>query len=188
LSGLFAAARVPALQAGLQRLRVLHVLRGLLLTPSGCSPSGQKRLLCGRHQKQICFAVPARVAAGSVFDEEELNVALKITTREVDGVTVAALDGRIVLGEESNALREKIKSLVAEGKKKVVLNMDNITFIDSAGLGTLVASHHSAKAQGAALKLCHLGTKFQEVLQITKLMTIFDVYNTEAEAVASFSK
>jgi len=115
-------------------------------------------------------------------------VALKITTREVDGVTVAALDGRIVLGEESNALREKIKTLVAEGKKKVVLNMDNITFIDSAGLGTLVASHHSAKAQGAGLKLCHLGTKFQEVLQITKLMTIFDVYNTEAEAVASFSK
>jgi anti-sigma B factor antagonist len=147
-----------------------------------------KRLLCGKHQKKICFAVPARVAAGSVFDEEEPNVALKITTREVDGVTVAALDGRIVLGEESNALREKIKSLVAEGKKKVVLNMDNITFIDSAGLGTLVASHHSAKAQGAALKLCHLGTKFQEVLQITKLMTIFDVYNTEAEAVASFSK
>ena len=115
-------------------------------------------------------------------------MALKITTREVDGVTVAALDGRIVLGEESNALREKVKSLVASGKKKIVLNMDNITFIDSAGLGTLVAAHHSAKAQGASLKLCHLGTKFQEVLQITKLMTIFDVYTTEAAAVASFSK
>jgi len=115
-------------------------------------------------------------------------VALKMTSREVDGVTVVALDGRIVLGEESNALREKIKSLVAEGKKKVVLNMDGVTFIDSAGLGTLVAAHHSAKAQGASLRLCHLGTKFQEVLQITKLMTIFDVYNTEAEAVASFSK
>lgn len=115
-------------------------------------------------------------------------MALKMTSREVDGVTVVALDGRIVLGEESNALREKIKSMVAEGKKKVVLNMDGITFIDSAGLGTLVAAHHSAKAQGASLRLCHLGTKFQEVLQITKLMTIFDVYNTEAEAVASFSK
>lgn len=115
-------------------------------------------------------------------------MALKMTTREVDGVTVVAMDGRIVLGEESNALREKVKSLVAEGKKKIVLNMDNITFIDSAGLGTLVAAHHSAKGQGSALKLCHLGTKFQEVLQITKLMTIFDVYNTEAEAVASFSK
>lgn len=115
-------------------------------------------------------------------------MALKITSREVDGVTVLALDGRIVLGEESNALREKVKTLVAEGKKKIVLNMDGITFIDSAGLGTLVAAHHSAKGQGASLRLCHLGTKFQEVLQITKLMTIFDVYNTEAEAVASFSK
>ena len=115
-------------------------------------------------------------------------MALKITTREVDGVTVAALDGRIVLGEESNALREKIKTLVAEGKKKIVLNMDNITFIDSAGLGTLVASHHTAKKDGASLRLCHLGAKFQEVLQITKLLTVFDVSNTEAEAVASFSQ
>jgi anti-sigma B factor antagonist len=121
-------------------------------------------------------------------DEEENTVALKMTNREVDGVAVVALEGRIVLGEESNALREKVKSMIAEGKKKVVLNMQNITFIDSAGLGTLVASHHSAKSQGAALKLAHLGSKFQEVLQITKLLTVFDVYNTEAEAVASFSK
>ena len=75
-------------------------------------------------------------------------MALKFTNREVDGVAVVALDGRIVLGEESNALREKVKSLVAEGKKKIVLNMDNVTFIDSAGLGTLVAAHHSAKSQG----------------------------------------
>ena len=70
-------------------------------------------------------------------------MALKTTTREVDGVTVVALDGRIVLGEESNALREKVKSLVAEGKKKVVLNMANISFIDSAGLGTKRNGHDS---------------------------------------------
>lgn len=113
-------------------------------------------------------------------------MALKMTYREVDGVSVLALDGRIVLGEESNALREKVKSLIAEGKKKIVLNMNNITFIDSAGLGTLVALHHSAKSNGAQLKLCHLGTKFREVLQITKLLTVFDVYDTEAAAVASF--
>jgi anti-sigma B factor antagonist len=121
-------------------------------------------------------------------NEEEITVALKMTYREVDGVSVVALDGRIVLGEESNALREKVKSLIAEGKKKIVLNMANVTFIDSAGLGTLVAAHHSAKSQGAALKLAHLGAKFQEVLQITKLLTVFDVYNTEAEAVGSFAK
>jgi anti-sigma B factor antagonist len=148
----------------------------------------QKRPLCEIHQKQICFAVPGRVAAGIVYGRGGNNVALKMTNREVDGVTVVAMDGRIVLGEESNALREKVKGLIAEGKKKIVLNMDNITFIDSAGLGTLVSAHHSAKAQGASLRLCHLGTKFTEVLQITKLMTIFDVYNTEAEAVSSFSK
>src|SRR5271155_5662604 len=111
-----------------------------------------------------------------------------MTNREVDVVSVVALDGRIVLGEESNALREKVKSLIAEGKKKVVLNMANITFIDSAGLGTLVAAHHSAKSQGADLKLAHLGSKFQEGLQITKLLTVFDVYNSEPEAVASFAK
>ena len=115
-------------------------------------------------------------------------MALKTTYREVNGVSVVALDGRIVLGEESNALREKVKGLIAEGKKKIVLNMDNITFIDSAGLGTLVAAHHSVKSQGASLRLCHLGSKFQEVLQITKLLTVFDVYNSEAEAVASFAK
>jgi anti-sigma B factor antagonist len=133
---------------------------------------------------KLCGAGASK--SGAFFDEEETKVALKFTNREVDGVSVVALDGRIVLGEESNALRERVKALVAEGKKKIVLNMANITFIDSAGLGTLVAAHHSAKAQGAALKLCNLGAKFQEVLQITKLLTVFDVYNNESEAVASF--
>ena len=94
---------------------------------------------------------------------------------------------RIVIGEESNSLREKLKSLIADGKKKIVLNMDNIKYIDSTGLGTLVAPHCSAKTNGALLRLCRLGSKFQEVLQITKLLTVFEVYDTEATAVASFS-
>jgi anti-sigma B factor antagonist len=117
-----------------------------------------------------------------------MNVALKMTHREVDGVSVVALDGRIVLGEESNALREKLKNLVAEGKKKIVLNMNDIKYIDSSGLGLLVAAHVSAKTQGASLCLCHLGSNFQELLQITKLLTIFDVWDTEAAAVAGFSE
>ena len=115
-------------------------------------------------------------------------MALKIANREADGVTVVALDGQIVLGQESNSLRETVKGLLAQGKKKIVLNTDRVTMIDSAGLGTLVGLHSSAKTQGASLKLCQLGTKFREVLQITKLLTVFDVYNTEAEAVRSFSK
>ena len=115
-------------------------------------------------------------------------MALKITNREIDGVAVVALDGRIVLGEETNALREKVKALLAEGKKKIVLNMDNAKQIDSAGLGTLVGLHSSAKTLGGSLRLCNLGTNFREVLQITKLLTVFDVSNTEADAVRSFPR
>lgn len=113
-------------------------------------------------------------------------MSIRMTNSEVDGVSVVELDGRIVLGEESNSLREKIKSLLAEGKKKIILNMANIKYIDSAGLGTLVAAHLSAKTQGASVRLCHLGNKFHEVLQMTKLLTVFDVYDTEAAAVSSF--
>jgi anti-sigma B factor antagonist len=133
------------------------------------------------------LAVPGLVAAELLPDEEETNMALKITNREVEGVSVVTLDGRIVLGDESNALRVKLKSLIAEGRKQIVLNMDNIKYIDSTGLGILVAAHCSAKTQGASLRLCHLGSKFQEVLQITKLLTVFEVCDTEAAAVASFS-
>jgi len=113
-------------------------------------------------------------------------VALKITERDVNGVSVVSLDGRIVLGEESNSLREKVKSLLAAGKKKIVLNMSNVTYIDSAGLGTLVASHHSAKTQGSGLRLSNLGAKFQEVLQVTKLLTVFEVFDSETAAIQSF--
>ncbi|HXN25423.1 MAG TPA: STAS domain-containing protein [Candidatus Dormibacteraeota bacterium] len=113
-------------------------------------------------------------------------MALKITERDVNGVSVVSLDGRIVLGEESNSLREKVKSLLAAGKKKIVLNMSNVTYIDSAGLGTLVASHHSAKTQGSGLRLSNLGAKFQEVLQVTKLLTVFEVFDSETAAIQSF--
>jgi anti-sigma B factor antagonist len=115
-------------------------------------------------------------------------MTLKINSLEVDGVAVVGLEGRIVLGEESNALRELVKNLLAGGKKNIVLNMDRITYIDSAGLGTLVSAHHNAQSQGASMKLSNLGSKFQEILQVTKLLTVFDVYPSEAEAVHSFAK
>jgi len=114
-------------------------------------------------------------------------VALKMNVREVDGVGVVGLEGRVVLGEESNALREQVKSMLAAGQKKIVLNMDRVTYIDSAGLGTLVAAHHSARTQGASLKLSNLGSRFQEILQVTKLLTVFEVYDSEATAIRSFS-
>ena len=115
-------------------------------------------------------------------------MALKMNSREAEGINVVQLEGRIVLGEESNALREKVKNLLNENRKKIVMNMDNVTYIDSAGLGTLVAAFHSARAQGAALKLSNLGSKFQEVLQVTKLMTVFEVFDNEESAIKSFTK
>ena len=114
-------------------------------------------------------------------------MALKITSGEVGDVAVLWLDGRIVLGEETGVLRETVKSLIAQGKKKVVLNMNNVTLIDSAGLGALVFAYSTAKSGGASLRLCHLGTKFNELLQITKLLTVFDISNTQADAIRSFS-
>ena len=111
-----------------------------------------------------------------------------MTIHEVGGVSVVALEGRIVFGEESNALRVKVKSLIAEGKQKIVLDMKEIEYIDSAGLGMLVAAHLNTKAHGTSLRLCNLGGKFQEVLRITKLATVFQICSTEATAVASFSK
>jgi anti-sigma B factor antagonist len=111
-----------------------------------------------------------------------------MTDREVGGVSVLDIEGRIVLGEESNAFREKVKGLLAAGKKKIILNLAQVGYIDSAGLGTLVATFHSARSQGATLKLTNLGSKFKEVLQVTKLMTVFDTYDTEAVAIASFPK
>lgn len=109
-----------------------------------------------------------------------------MTDRDVTGITVIEIEGRIVLGEESNSFREKVKGLLAAGKKKIVLNLSNVSYIDSAGLGTLVATFHSARSQGATLKLANLGAKFKEVLQVTKLMTVFDTYDNEAAAVKSF--
>jgi anti-sigma B factor antagonist len=113
-------------------------------------------------------------------------MTMTITNKEIDGVSVVALDGRIVLGEESNSLRERVKALIAEGKKKIVLNMANVKYIDSAGLGILVAAHVSSKTQGAALHLCNLGEKFHDVLQLTRLLTVFSVYDSENEAIRSF--
>ena len=113
-------------------------------------------------------------------------MSVKVTTQEVDGVSVVRLNGRIVLGEESGALREAVKALLAKGKKKVVLDMSNVTYIDSAGLGILVAAYVSANTQAASIRLCALGHKFREVLQITRLLTVFEVYDTPAAAIGSF--
>ena len=115
-------------------------------------------------------------------------MALKITDREVNGVAVLALEGRIVLGEETVTFREKVKGLLAAGEKKIVLDLKDVTLIDSSGLGALVAAHSSAQSSGATLGLCNLGSRTNELLQITRLVTVFEVSNSEADAVLAMSK
>jgi len=121
------------------------------------------------------------------FGMEVTNLALHIANREVNGMAVLTLGGRIVLGEESSALRKNVDGLLVGGNKKIILNVDRVGYIDSAGLGVLVAMYHAAKSHGASLALCHLGSHFEGVLQITKLLTVFDTYKTEADAVRSLA-
>ncbi len=114
-------------------------------------------------------------------------MALQIVEMESSGVTVLELSGRVTLGEESNQLRTKIKETLAQGKKRLVLDLGNVSYIDSAGLGTLVAGFTSAQSQGANMKLANLTKRFREQLNITKLVTVFDVYDSVEGAVKSFA-
>lgn len=114
-------------------------------------------------------------------------MALKLHQRNEGGITVVEASGRIVLGEETNILREQVKELLASGGKKIVLNLAQVDFIDSSGLGALVGLHSTAQAQGAKIRLANITKRFHELLQITKLLTVFDVYNSEAEAIKSFA-
>ena len=115
-------------------------------------------------------------------------MALRMTEREVNGVSILDLEGKIVLGEESNMLREKVKSLLEGGRKKVILNLGNVSFIDSTGLGMLVGVFTSAQSLNAKLKLLNLSPKPRDLMQVTKLLTVFDVYESEQAAIASFEK
>lgn len=114
-------------------------------------------------------------------------MALKVITREVDGVTIVNCNGRIVFGEESSELREKIKSLLAKNKK-LVLNLGGVSYIDSGGLGILVSLYTSARAAGGNIKLANLTQRVGDLLQITKLLTVFEVYEGEQKAVDSFKQ
>ena len=113
-------------------------------------------------------------------------MALQTVEKETSGVTVLALSGRITLGEESNQLRTKIKEILGQGMKRLVMDLGNVTYIDSAGLGTLVAGYTSSQSQGASMKLANLTKRFREQLNITKLVTVFDVYDSVEAAIKSF--
>ncbi|MGA2218132.1 MAG: STAS domain-containing protein [Terracidiphilus sp.] len=113
-------------------------------------------------------------------------MALTIASREVDGVTVLDLSGRITLGEGSVQIRDAIRDLISKGQKSILLNLGDVNYIDSSGLGELVSAFTTARNQGADLKLLNLTKKVHDLLQLTKLYTVFDVKDDEASAIASF--
>jgi anti-sigma B factor antagonist len=112
-------------------------------------------------------------------------MTLKMETRVVDGVTVVVCSGRITFGEEAAGLRENLKKVLAS-TRQLVLNLSGVTYIDSGGLGTLVGVYSSARAAGADIKLTGIGARLRDTLQITKLVTVFEVYESEQQAVAAF--
>lgn len=115
-------------------------------------------------------------------------MTLKANTRQVDGVTIVDLSGRITLGEGSVKLRESVRDLVGKGRNKILLNLGDVTYIDSSGIGELVSAFTTVRNQGGELKLLNLTKKVHDLLQITKLYTVFDIKNDEAAAVQSFGK
>src|ERR1700761_3356354 len=113
-------------------------------------------------------------------------MSMKFTTREGGGVTVVDLSGKITLGEGGTTLRDEFRKLVSEGQKKIVLNLAEVNYIDSSGLGELVSAYTAVKNAGGELKLLNLTSKVRDLLVITKLVTVFDVKDDEASAVSSF--
>jgi anti-sigma B factor antagonist len=115
-------------------------------------------------------------------------VSMKVTTRQVDGVTILDLSGRITLGEGSVQLRDAIRDLLSKGSKLILLNLADVNYIDSSGIGELVSAYTTVRNQGGELKLLNLTKKVHDLLQITKLYTVFDVKDDEATAIASFTR
>lgn len=113
---------------------------------------------------------------------------MDIAERTVRDVTVLDLKGKMTLGEGDELLKERINTLLANGKKKLVLNLEGVPYIDSAGLGEVVRTYTTVSRQGGSLKLLNLTKRIEDLLSITKLLTVFDTFDTEAEAVDSFSK
>jgi anti-sigma B factor antagonist len=112
---------------------------------------------------------------------------LSLNTRTKDGVLIVDCHGRIVFGEESAMLRDTIRKLISENKR-IVLNLSGVNYIDSGGLGTLVSLYTTAHNSGGAIKLCNLTQRVGDLLQVTKLVTIFEVYDSEEQALESFRK
>jgi anti-sigma B factor antagonist len=115
-------------------------------------------------------------------------VTMKASSRQINGVTVVDLNGRITLGEGSVILRDSVRDLLSKGNKNILLNLADVSYIDSSGIGELVSAFTHVRREGGELKLLKLTKKVHDLLQITKLYTVFDITDDEANAVASFGK
>lgn len=115
-------------------------------------------------------------------------MSMKATNRQVDGVTIVDMSGRITLGEGSVILRDAIRDLIGKGQKKILLNLGDVTYIDSSGIGELVSAFTAVRREGGELKLLKLTKKVHDLLQITKLYTVFDIKDDEATAIQAFGK
>jgi anti-sigma B factor antagonist len=112
---------------------------------------------------------------------------MQIEERVVDGVTILDLKGKMTLGEGDELLKDKINSLIQQDRKKLLLNLEGVPYIDSAGLGEIVRTYTTVSRQGGKLKLLNLTKRIQDLLAITKLLTVFETYESEPEAVKSFA-
>src|SRR3989304_9629468 len=112
---------------------------------------------------------------------------MEIVERSAGDITILDVTGRMTLGEGDEALRDKVNSLVSQGKKKLILNLAAVAYIDSAGLGEIVRTYTTVSRQGGSLKLLGLTKRITDLLSITKLLTVFETYDTEHAAVRSFS-
>lgn len=114
-------------------------------------------------------------------------MSVKLSTRQVGNVTVIDVAGRITLGEGSSALRETLRDLVAKNQNKILLNLADVSYIDSSGIGELVSGYTTVTNTGGSLKLLNLNKRVKDLLQITKLYTVFEVHEDEAAAIRSFA-
>ena len=113
---------------------------------------------------------------------------LRLNTRQVDAVNVIDLSGKITLGTESAQLRQTIRDLVSEGNNKILLNLGDVSYVDSVGLGQIVSSFTTVSREGGQLKLLSLTRRVHDLLQITKLTTVFEIFNDEGKALQSFNR
>ena len=111
---------------------------------------------------------------------------MDIKERVVSGVSILDLSGKIVLGEGDVQVKERIKDLLSDGQRRILLNLSEVNYIDSAGLGSLIGSYTTVKRDGGSLKLMNLTKRIQDLLAITKLITVFETFDSEAEALDAF--